>query len=1151
MGQPQRFWFPNTALFQNNPIREVNMGLRYVLGLPGTGKTAMCLDEILVKDKEAGGASAIYIVPEQYSMHAEKSLVERSASSAVTKAQALSFQRMAFHLFSKTGRPAGAFLDDTGKSMLLRKIVLDLRASLVFYGKSSDKQGFIDGLSRLITEFHQYGVTCEDLVEMQGEGASESLRAKMRDLHKIFERYLDVMRDRYFSLDATLDFLPDKLKQSDFLDGAHVFIDNFHGFTKQERRILAQIMKKAKRVTVTATVDEKAISFSGLLETDFFYETKLTMNKLTLLAREEGIAIEEPVFLDKPHSFAQMNFFISNFFKRRTAVCPFPVSTQEEGKPKTGFFLVSARDAEDEVTQAAELAVSLARDEGMRYRDIAVLCSNIGAYEKILRRVFNTFDIPLFIDIKSDIMSHPLTELICAATEIAAKHWSYESVFRFLKTDMSGISMQDVDILENYVLAYGVKGRQWQAEEWDRGERLEDILRIKAQVQDALSPFVKGTINKRDTVRGFAGKIYAMLDHINATGTLDRWIQEMASQGAHEVARRHSQIWGKVSAVFDKMVEILGDEVVSVPEFSKILNAGLSTASMGVIPPSVDQVVIGEVARSRLPDVKVLIVLGANDGVMPRASSETGFFNDNDRLYLMAHGVELASDSKRKMGEEHFLLYCALTKPRERLVLSCSQTSGSKLSRPAGAVVKLQKMHQDLKFFSYAQDRSITSARPMVGRMGALIKKHLSGEEMTDEFKDVYAILKDDPKALSTLVRFEEFIKECETPKRISAKAAAKLYGKELNTSVSRLEKYAECPFGYYLIYNLKAKERKTHTVTALDTGNLFHNVLERFSENLETESTSWRDVDTDSISRMVDYLVDDLAPEFGANVFSSQARLIYMLGRIKRICKRSIWALSEHIKKGQFEPLGVEVAFKPDSPLSSIELALNGERKLVLTGRIDRIDILDAENKRYVKIIDYKSGNKKFDIDDVYFGSQLQLIMYLNAFIKNAKEFVGDEAEIQTLPGGVFYFNINDPIVNFDDDEDSPDAMEKLQEMILKTFKMSGLVLSDPEAIMGMDENLSGDSAIIPVSVKKDGELGARSSILDYEGFVELQKSVEEKAVDIGNAILTGSIEAYPFKKGELTACDYCLYSAICGLEISEKPNKYHLVKGRKAFSL
>jgi ATP-dependent helicase/nuclease subunit B len=1120
------------------------LSLRYIIGLPGTGKSAICLDEILELDR-LGGPPLYYIVPEQYSMQAEKSMVEKSGTLSAVKAQVLSFQRLAFHLFAKTGRPKGAFLDETGKCMLIRRIVMETRARLVYYGKSADKQGFVDELSKLITEFHQCGVTLEDLEGTKKLDASESLRAKLEDLRLIYERYLAIMRDRYFSMDQTLDFIPDKIEGGEFFNNAYVFIDGFHGFTMQERRILEQMMAKAARITVTATVDQSGVSFPGILATDFFYETKVTMNRLTHMATKLGVPIEEPLYLSVPHRFAQMNFFIKNYWVRKVQ---YTVMQPYSSDNAQGFRVFTSRDSEEEATAAAEIVTDLCKLHGMRYRDIAILCTDLENTERLLKRVFESFEIPLFVDTKTDIMSHPLVECIRAAVDVASKHWTYDSVFRFLRTDMAGIARDDVDLLENYVLAYGVRGRQWQQEEWAKGERLGDILRIKAQVQDALAPFVQGP-SRKDTVRGFADKIFAMLDGIKATEILGLKIQDMADKGRNEEARRHSQIWGKVCAVFDKMVEILGDEIVSVAEFAKILDSGLATANMGVIPPSVDQVVVGELARSRMPDVKVMIVLGANDGLMPKPPQEHGFFNDNERIYLNAQGIELAPDSRRKIGEDNFLLYSGLTKPRKMLILSSIQLSGSKSMRPASSLVKIIRMFTEMKVETIDTDHSITLALPMAAKMGSLIKQHLSGEDLEADLLDTYSVLRQNPSTAEILDRLEEFISESGKQKFISEEAASRLYGNKLATTVSRLEKYAECPFGYYLTYNLKAKERKTHTVTALDTGNLFHVVLEKFSENLESEGTNWREVDRDTTSRMVDELVDEMAPDFGANVFSSKARLIYMLGRIKRICKRSIWALSEHIKKGTFEPLGVEVAFKPDTPLNSIEIALNGEKRLSLTGRIDRIDLMDAEGNRYVKIIDYKSGSKKFNLDDVYFGTQLQLMVYLSAFIKNAKEYFGDNAQMETYPGGVFYFNINDPIVPFDnDDKSDPEAMEALEKLILKTFKMSGLVLGESDVILGMDQDIAGESAVIPVSVKTSGDLGARSSVTSYEGFQELQEVVEKRTAEIGNAILTGNIDAKPFKKGEETACDYCLYSAVCGLEISERPNKYNIVKSAKA---
>ncbi|MDR3239281.1 MAG: PD-(D/E)XK nuclease family protein, partial [Clostridiales bacterium] len=1016
------------------------MSLQFILGLPGAGKTTWCLQEILRKNNEPEPGRLYYLVPEQATLQSEQKLIGLLPASAMSKVQALSFQRLAFHLFAKMGAASGAFLDGAGKSMLLRKIVLDLRGDLSFYGKAGDKPGFIEGLSRTVTEFFQYEVTADDLRRIAEHADAEFIRCKLQDLTRIFETYVREMQDRYFSLDETLDLLPDKISASTELDGAFVWIDGFHGFTKQERSVLTRILQKARYVAVTAAVEEEAISFPGLSSADFFYEAKNTLNQMTAMAIECHAAIEKPIFLRRSAEFSEMDFFLRHYPGCEPAV--YPHETQK-------IRLTAAADREAEV-KAAACAIERLTRGGARYRDIAVLTGDIPGYEKTLKRVFRQYAIPLFIDVKTDIMAHPLTELIRAALDVAARHWSYESVFRFLKTDMTGIPRDQVDTLENYALMYGVKGRQWHLKEWTYGKNREEAFAVKELARKALAPFTRGISDKKESVHDFSARIYDMLESLRVTETLERWIRERSEAGENETARQHGQIWGKISAVFDKLVEILDSEKVNAAEFGKILDAGLQSMDMGMIPPSLDQVLVGDLTRSRLPDVQALIVVGVNEGLLPRIVTENSFLTDEERDFLLRQGLELGPDGKRKAGEERFLVYSGISKPTRALILSYCVSDRGKTLRPSPLTAELARMFPRLVPEIF-QEEEIVSARPMLSRMGPLLKKYAAGETLTPVQKDIYAVLREDPASAAMLDKIERFIRVNGASLELSEKSIRKLYGRELAVSASKLERYVECPFAYFLRYNLLAGERKIYGANAADTGNLFHSVLQRFAERLAEAQKPWRELQRREMDEIVDACVDELSAAPGAGVFFSSARYKYMLLRIRRICKCSVWALAEHIKRGQFEPLGAEMAFSR-SVLTGIDFRLNGDRKMVLNGRMDRVDIMDSEGRRYVKIIDYKSGNAKFDLDNVCFGTQLQLLLYLNALLQNSRAFFGDNLEVKLLPGGVFYFNINDPIISVDQKEKDPDADDcpdkrtdnspggptaraPLEEMCLKTF--------------------------------------------------------------------------------------------------------------------
>ncbi|MDR1914630.1 MAG: helicase-exonuclease AddAB subunit AddB [Clostridiales bacterium] len=1094
------------------------MSLKYIFGLPRSGKTLRCIKEITHSDAD----NRIYLVPEQFTLQSERLLT--AYLSQATTARVLSFQRMAFRLFASTGAPQGTFLDDVGKNMLLRKIVMDLSGELILYGRAADKQGFIFGLSNIFKEFYKYGIRPEHLLELangvKNSSYSESLAAKFSDLYLIYNKYNLILNERYFMLDSALDLLPGRLSQSGDLAGAHVWIDGFHSFTLQERRVFGSILNIAESVTVTATLNETAVSFNNLRHNDFFFESKHTVNQLTAMAGSQGVKIDSAVLLEDKQSYGDLDFFRKHFFGIR------PVSSSSRDEAIT---ILIASDRESEVQSAARFLLEVMRQKNFHYRDAALLTGDLPGYERVIKRVFHSYNIPVFIDIREDILSHPLTELIRAAIDVAVKNWSYESVFRFLRTGLTDIDRHDIDKLENYVLAYGIKGWQWQRDWTYRNNSSETISRIKERVRDALSPFrsaVGGA--KRQTVRSFSEDIFSLLDHLSVTQTLENWIKYSDYETEPDYTGKHKQIWGKLTAIFDKLVEILGDTVVTVAEFAKILEAGLSSTDMGMIPPSVDQVIVADLTRSRLPEIKVLIILGANDGLLPKPAPDKSLLSNEERSAFAKNGLELASasDGFRFSMEERFLAYCAISKPSEILRVSYALSDAGKSLKPSKIVTDILRMFPGLKEQTIESD-DITAAMPMLNNIGHIIRKHMTGEEMSNVQKDIYGLLKQHPDTSATISKIEYFIKRSETPRKLTERSTRRLYGKELITGVSRLERYAECPFAYFLRYNLRVRERAIFTVSPLDLGNLFHAVLELFCRKLDEKGVKWRDLDEEQIFELTDICLKELSPEMPA--FASSARFTYMLERVRRVCRRSVWALTEHIKRGRFEPVSAELNFR-NTPLTGINVSLNGERKLILTGRIDRVDICDCNGKRYVKIIDYKSGNVKFSLDDLYYGTQLQLMMYLDAIIKNGKELF-ENIETELSPGGVFYFNINDPIVS----ENSP-------EELLKAFKMTGLLLKDKDLIDSLDSvasKNSGMSEIYPVSVLKSGKISESSSAIDEKSFTELRAYVEDKIISLGNEIVSGKIEAQPYKRGAKTACDYCAFSAVCGIQTKELKTK------------
>jgi len=1040
------------------------MSLTFVLGLSGSGKTTHCLDEITKHLSQPDPPALFYIVPEQFSLQAERLLVSRSPAKAVMRAQALSFGRLAYYVFSRTGGAPVKQLNETGKHMLLRKILRE--CDLPFYARAIQQPGFIENLSQTITEFSQYNLTPQDL-ELRAKRLEEpDLSAKLTDLSVIFSRYREHITGRFLVTGETLDLLADALIDSDYLKDGLFWIDGFKDFTPQELRVLDRIIATARNTTITLTTDTAPWPDSALRPSDFFYATKRTYLILKERAQNLAVSVNPPILLTHHrHTNPELQRLVACFSQPLKSggyalKAAEPSETEQAQPPITVFAM---QDKAAEITQVAEwIKHHVIEKKRWRFRDIAVLCGDLSGYEKLARNIFEPYGIPLFIDSKMGILSHPLTELIRAAVEVAVWDWQYEGVFRLLKTGFTPLSTGEIDKLENYVLARGIKSWRWNVQWQD-----PDMEDIRLRVLEMLSPFDH---SGETTVAEFSKRIYSWLYALDVPGTLSRLLAESVEVSDQEQARWHRQIWPRIGEIFDKLVEILGDDRVTIRAFGEILDTGFKSADLGLIPPSLDQIVIGDITRSRYPEIKALWVLGANDGQLPPPIGGASLITEDERGTLRSTGMELAPDLPRQMSDSLLALYGALCQPREALILSYSRVgSDGKPLRPSLILARLKKIFPELM------------------------------EQNPGTLHDTFQ-----PEAPEEI-------------RPLSAESTEILYGESFHTAASRLEAYVQCPFSFFLNYHLKARERAIYQVRAMDLGILYHDVLAKATGEL-TQNNGWHNVDYNDLEKIVHTYAEAAIQGESDHVLRSSARNMYILQRVKGICTISLWALCEQYRRGGFHTAKIE------GDTGSIVLPLNAGQEMIVTGRMDRVDVFENDRGQYLKIIDYKSGGMRFSVDEVRSGTQLQLLLYMNALLA-----ANPHKQINTHPGGVFYFNIDDPILAVDEKPSS----EALEAMLFKQFRMSGLVLADEANIAGLDRGLldrGGESSVIPVSVKKDGSFGKNSSVVDEEGFAKLCLDVEERVKGIGREMACGIIAPDPYRTGNVSACKYCRYGGICG---------------------
>ena len=616
-------------------------------------------------------------------------------------------------------------------------------------------------------------------------------------------------------------------------------------------------------------------------------------------------------------------------------------------------------------------------------------------------------------------------------------------------------------------------------------------------------------------------------------------------------AKEYSEVRDIFIDVLEQAVDVLGNEVMDLDEFMKVLNIGLSQYEMGLIPVALDQVNIGDITRIKSRGTKALYIIGVNDGVLPSASKEEGILSDNDREILLEKGISLASDTRTKIFEEQFLVYTAFTIAEEYLVVTYPLADfEGKSQRPSIIVHRLKKILPNVKEesegFKLVNDKydKISAKIPTLNELMIAIRKNYDGAEIEDYWKYVYDWYLREPEWKERIEYVKKGLEYTNLENNISKEKAKKLYEdnkNKISLSVSRLERYAQCPFAYYIQYGLKAKDRKIYEFTAPDLGSFMHEILDEFTNEIKEKDLKWSDLSKENCRNIINSLVDNQVKNNKSSILNSSKRYSYFTDRFKRILTKSVMVISEQMKRSDFEIYKNELAFGFSKDVNSIKLDLPSGESFYLNGRIDRVDKLNLDGETYLRIIDYKTGFKKFDLNKFYNGLQMQLLVYLDALINNSENIV----ENQAMPGAILYFRIDDPILKSKGDL----TEEEIKSEVLKELKLEGLLLDEVKVVKAMDNTLEPGthSLIIPANMKKAGDLGKNKALITMEQFELLRKYVNEKMVEICQNMIEGKIDIEPCKENKNIVCDYCNYSHICQFDSSLEDNRYKVIPKKK----
>lgn len=1135
------------------------MSLRFIYGRAGSGKSYYCFKDIKKAIEKEENNKLILLVPEQFSFQSEKNLLHYIGEHAISRAEVISFKRMAYKVFNEVGGITHQHMNESGKSMLIYKIITEYADRFKIFNKSAKQEGFVDTVSDMITELKRYNITSDILFESLDGIEDEILKDKLSDIALIYSKFQENIKDKYIDEEDDLTILTSKLEESDFFKGAEVWIDEFFDFTPQQYKIIEKILKVAKRVNVTLCTDNlnNAKAIDNL---DLFYPIKIMENKLLKIAEDNNIKYDKPIVLNCApcYRFRESDEIIH--LEKNIFSFPYKVF---KGETKD-VCLFRALNKYTEIEETARDILKLVRDEKQyRFNDIAVITGDLEGYESIIRAVFSEYEIPFFIDRKIEINNNPLIILILSSIEILVKNWSYETVFRYLKTGLTDISRDDIDIIENYVLANGIRGSKWTCDKrWeyknnysinDEAKKLDEenfLNKINEIRQNIITPLMNfhSSIKGKNTAKHMCTALYDFLQNINVPEKIEKWIEEFKNKNRLDKVNEYNQIWNIIMELMDQLVDIAGNETIDYKILSKILKNGFSEYELGLIPPSLDQVLVSSVQRLRSHDIKALYIVGTNDGIFPQSVDSEGILTDLERENLSNLGLELAQDTRSKAFEEQFLTYITLTTMSNYLKISypIADMEGKTL-RPSIVVSRVKKIFPNIceksnviNNNSFEESLSkVASPTPTFNELISEINLEYDKVDIDPMWMDVYRWFKNNEfwrKKLDTIITGFNYTNDAEI---MNTRKLRKLYGPNMNISVSRLEKYAQCPFAYFIKYGLKAKERKIYKISTPDIGTLMHDVVETFSKYIEEENIGWENVNKNICEKIASDIVENKVLNMPSNILNSSPRYKHMTKSIESIISNSLQVIAEQINRGDFVPEGYEVSFGFDGDLPPISVELHSGEKVNLIGRVDRVDELKEDEETYIRIVDYKSGKQDFNLSDVYYGLQIQLLVYLDALLDELGESLGSKV----LPAGVFYFNMDNPIIKTNGEISEDEVRNK----ILKQLKMKGIVLDDPDIVKQMDKFIEGFSDIIPVRMNKGDTLSKSSSIASLEEFDLLRKYIRKTIVNLCEEMLEGNIGIKPYKKkNSSTPCKFCEYSPICQFDTMVDGNCYRFINDK-----
>ncbi len=1066
------------------------MALKIIYGTVNSGKTEQCF-EYIKNVLDTTNEKVIYIVPDQYSLEAEKNISKRFSKIALDRIEVMNPDRLAKRTFSSVGPIMCDFLDDNAKLMIIEKAIIKVCGKLTYFIKNTQFDGFSSVVLDLIKQFKINCIDSKTLKQIAENSADVNLKYKLYDLSIIYNEYENFFDFPYADADNNMTLLAEKIYEHNLFSDVHFIFDNFSTFSKQQLTVISALIKNAVNVIFSITTD----SLLPENKFDLFYKTQKTVQQLYSIACENNVEVLPNTYMDSSYfNNKELEFLCLNYFSNKK---------NKYTENTKSVFLCRSNDYNGEVEQVAHEISRLVRTENYRYRDFAVVYRNANTYNSIIKNCFDRYGIFYNITEPKYSKGNFIYNALTSVFQILITKYSFEAVFDFVFSCLCNIEEKNKYLLENYVLEVGNREQLWIIDKpiTFKGSFSDAEFKIITEsityVRNCLNSFA-ANFNGRKTVAEIIDAYNDFLEYTNAENTIKKIVNNFIEKGEKEEAQEVVSVYNHVITSMNQMREYFGDTSITFEKFIKIFNSSLSNVQIDVLPSGIDDVMITSIDRFQASKAKVVFVLGTIDGVIPCGYINEGLLKSEELKEL---GIE--EDIVQKHCDENYVIYRLFSSATDKLYVSypMADNEGKALS-PSGIIRNLKEIFPEITEIQNIYDRIniLEEVEGIIPTFNKIIKN-----KDNSFWNVVLKWYKDNkPELYNVIKNAKEYTNL--SPK-LRNDIIKKLYGEEIKSSISRIEKYNQCQYAYFIRYGLNIDVRKECKLKPNDYGTYMHEIIEKFSEFASSEG--WENITHELCSQKASEITKLVLDEYLSDLYKESKRHQYLFNKIVFTMDTVLWNITCFYQQSGYVSIGQEISFGDDGDLAPILINLSNGTEVKLRGKIDRADIRRTENGDFVSIVDYKSSSKDIDFGKILCGIQIQLPIYLDAVCKGfAKE--GENI----LPAAMLYYHINDPIINGNPTMADTD----IEEQIKNELKMKGVIYES--------ENIPS------VFVAKKTLTMNQINKVCKTAYNQLKNALEK--------MVEGNIEINPVANGTKTACDYCPYKNICNFDPNFKNNKY-----------